>query len=81
MSDDVDQVESVAEEVLEEVHVVGVEGVDGVLHQKGALLLAVFKVKGAPSEVLGDLAQFSVLEGLPHPMRKVEQHALEMGER
>ena len=76
MSDDVDQVESVAEEVLEEVHVVGVEGVDSILDQKGALLLAILKVQGATSKVLGDLAQFTVLKGLPDPMGEVEQHTL-----
>ena len=81
MSDDVDQVESVAEEVLEEVHVVGVEGVDSILDQKGALLLAILKVQGAPSKVLGDLAQFTVLKGLPDPMGEVEQHTLKMVER
>ena len=81
MSDDVDQVESVAEEVLEEVHVVGVEGVDSILDQKGALLLAILKVQGAPSKVLGDLAQFTVLKGLPDPMGEVEQHTLKMVQR
>ena len=81
MSDDVDQVESVAEEVLEEVHVVGVEGVDSILDQKGALLLPILKVQGAPSKVLGDLAQFTVLKGLPDPMGEVEQHTLKMVER
>ena len=81
MSNDIDQVESVAEEVLEEVHVVGVEGVDCILDQKGALLLAILKVQGAPSKVLGDLAQFTVLEGLPDPMGEVEQHTLKMVER
>ena len=81
MSDDVDQVESVAEEVLEEVHVVGVEGVDSILDQKGALLLAILKVQGATSKVLGDLAQFTVLKGLPDPMGEVEQHTLKMVER
>ena len=81
MSDDVDQVESVAEEVLEEVHVVGVEGVDSILDQKGALLLAILKVQGAPSKILGDLAQFTVLKDLPDPMGEVEQHTLKMAER